>query len=67
MEGNVTWHHSSIAKKQRRKKNGHQSFVLWFTGLSASGKSTLANTIEKKCLNKVLPVMCWMVIISDMV
>ncbi|MGG2016763.1 adenylyl-sulfate kinase [Bacillus sp. S10(2024)] len=48
MEVNVTWHHSSITKEQRRKKNGHRSFVLWFTGLSASGKSTLANTIEKK-------------------
>jgi sulfate adenylyltransferase len=44
---NITWHNSSITKKDRREQNGHKSFILWFTGLSGSGKSTLANEIAK--------------------
>lgn len=37
-----------IDKGERNKLNGHNSFVVWFTGLSGSGKSTLANLVEKK-------------------
>ncbi|SKB59857.1 adenylylsulfate kinase [Salegentibacter salinarum] len=37
-----------IDKEERNKLNGHNSFVVWFTGLSGSGKSTLANLVEKK-------------------
>jgi sulfate adenylyltransferase len=44
---NITWHDSSIPKKERREQNGHKSFIVWFTGLSGSGKSTLANEIAK--------------------
>lgn len=36
----------AITKTNREKRNGHRSFLLWFTGLSGSGKSTLANLIE---------------------
>lgn len=36
----------AITKTDREKRNGHRSFLLWFTGLSGSGKSTLANLIE---------------------
>ncbi|MEC1524675.1 adenylyl-sulfate kinase [Neobacillus niacini] len=43
---NITWHHSSVSKKERHVKNGHKSCVLWFTGLSGSGKSTLANAVD---------------------
>jgi adenylylsulfate kinase len=43
---NVTWHCHSIQREQRRHLNGHRSVVLWFTGLSNSGKSTLANAVE---------------------
>ncbi|MCA1058698.1 adenylyl-sulfate kinase [Rossellomorea aquimaris] len=42
---NIVWHESTITKQERRKQNGHQSFILWFTGLSASGKSTVANAL----------------------
>jgi len=35
-----------ITKTDREKRNGHRSFLLWFTGLSGSGKSTLANLVE---------------------
>jgi adenylylsulfate kinase len=42
----ITWHHSSITKKDRHLLSGHKSCVLWFTGLSGSGKSTLANAVD---------------------
>ena len=37
-----------ITKKDRNFLNGHKGQVLWFTGLSGSGKSTIANQLEKK-------------------
>lgn len=43
MTANIVWHEASIAKVDRHVKNGHKSFILWFTGLSASGKSSVAN------------------------
>ncbi len=43
---NITWHHSTVTKKERQQLNGHKSCVLWFTGLSGSGKSTLANAVD---------------------
>lgn len=48
MSTNIVWHESSITKQARHKKNGHKSFILWFTGLSASGKSTLANAFANR-------------------
>ncbi|MBD1379971.1 adenylyl-sulfate kinase [Metabacillus arenae] len=45
---NIVWHQTSIQKEDRRNKNGHGSFVLWFTGLSGSGKSTIANALAQK-------------------
>lgn len=45
---NITWHQSSLSKELRRKQNNHHSFVLWFTGLSGSGKSTIANALAQK-------------------
>jgi adenylylsulfate kinase len=45
---NIVWHDSSITKEDRRKQNNHSSFVLWFTGLSGSGKSTIANALAKE-------------------
>lgn len=47
MSKNIVWHHSSISKQDRRLKNNHHSCILWFTGLSAAGKSTIANEISK--------------------
>lgn len=49
---NVTWHESSLSKELRRKQNGHESTVLWFTGLSGSGKSTIANAVAKELYNR---------------
>ena len=45
---NVVWHNATITKKDRNKLLDQKPFVLWFTGLSASGKSTLANIVEQK-------------------
>lgn len=45
---NITWHDHAVTKKDRREKNKHHSYVLWFTGLSGSGKSTVANAVAKR-------------------
>ena len=37
-----------VNKKARQTLNGHKSKVIWFTGLSGSGKSTIANALEKR-------------------
>lgn len=44
---NITWHRSDVDQQARQLLNGHKSPVLWFTGLSGSGKSTIASTLEK--------------------
>lgn len=44
---NITWHDSEVTKAERQEKNGHKSVVLWFTGLSGSGKSTISVALEK--------------------
>ncbi|MED3662372.1 adenylyl-sulfate kinase [Ureibacillus sp. FSL K6-8385] len=49
---NIVWHDTSITKEDYRKKNGHHSFILWFTGLSASGKSTIANAVAKELFDR---------------
>lgn len=45
---NIVWHEASLTKDLRRKQNGHHSFVIWFTGLSGSGKSTVANAVAAR-------------------
>ncbi|MGE7094043.1 adenylyl-sulfate kinase [Lysinibacillus sp. NPDC048646] len=47
MTTNIVWHESSITKQERRTQNKHHSFILWFTGLSASGKSSVANAFAR--------------------
>ena len=43
---NVTWHEHSVSTEERCQLNGHKGAVLWFTGLSGSGKSTVANVVD---------------------
>ena len=43
----ITWHESEVTKAQRQTRNGHQSVLIWFTGLSGSGKSTVSVALEK--------------------
>ena len=45
---NVHWHTLSIDKQARSHLNGQKAAVLWFTGLSGAGKSTIANLVEKR-------------------
>ena len=45
---NVVWHKSTINCEKRKKLLKQRPFVLWFTGLSASGKSTIGNIVEQK-------------------
>jgi bifunctional enzyme CysN/CysC len=44
---NVHWQALDLNKGARAKANGHKPAVLWFTGLSGSGKSTIANLVER--------------------
>jgi len=44
---NVAWHHASVTRERRQKQNGHKSCVIWFTGLSGAGKSTVAHAVEE--------------------
>ena len=43
----VTWHEHGVSRQDRETLNGHQGCVVWFTGLSGSGKSTIANLVDR--------------------
>ena len=45
---NLTWQQLAIGKEQRAAQKNQKPAVLWFTGLSGSGKSTIASLVEKK-------------------
>ena len=45
---NVHWHEHSVARKEREQLNGHKGCVIWFTGFSACGKSTVSNLVDHK-------------------
>ena len=52
MNENIIQHSYQISVLDRRKLNQHNSFLLWFTGLSGSGKSTIANKVEEELHKK---------------
>jgi bifunctional enzyme CysN/CysC len=45
---NIVWESTEISREMREARNGHRAAVLWFTGLSGSGKSTIARRVEKR-------------------
>ena len=47
---NVHWHRLDVSKQARAGLNRQKPAVLWFTGLSGAGKSTIANIVEKQLL-----------------
>ena len=47
-DSNITWHEHQVTRSNRESLNGHKGCVIWFTGLSGSGKSTIANTLDHK-------------------
>ena len=51
MSTNLTKHSFLVSREQRESNNGHPGLVVWFTGLSGSGKSTIANELDVE-LNK---------------
>ncbi|WP_158784059.1 adenylyl-sulfate kinase [Pantoea sp. BAV 3049] len=44
---NVVWHSHAVTRAERERQHGHQGVLLWFTGLSGSGKSTVAGALEQ--------------------
>ena len=51
-KNNVTWFNGYVNREDREKAHGHKGAVIWFTGLSASGKSTIAHIVEKQLHEK---------------
>jgi bifunctional enzyme CysN/CysC len=49
---NVVWESTEISREMREERNGHRAAVLWFTGLSGSGKSTVARRLEKRLFSQ---------------
>ena len=47
---NIHWQDSTVTPRQRAELKGQQTAILWFTGLSGAGKSTIANRVEQKLL-----------------
>ncbi|MEM7084648.1 MAG: adenylyl-sulfate kinase [Bacteroidota bacterium] len=52
MQENIIPHNFAIGRAERKAIKNHNSFLLWFTGLSGSGKSTIANAVEKTLVEK---------------
>ena len=48
MQENIVPHNFRIGQKEREALKGHKGMLLWFTGLSGSGKSTVANAVEEE-------------------
>lgn len=44
----VHWHQHAVSREEREQRHGHKGCVVWFTGLSACGKSTVANLVDHK-------------------
>ena len=44
---NVVWHHATVTRSRREALNGHRGVILWFTGFSNAGKSTIAHAVEE--------------------
>ncbi|RCX32266.1 adenylyl-sulfate kinase [Thioalbus denitrificans] len=51
-KSNVFWHHATVTRPRREGQNGHRAVNLWFTGLSGSGKSTIAHALEEELHNR---------------
>jgi len=47
---NIVWHEHHVSKQERSNIKKQKPCILWFTGLSGSGKSTIANAVEVKLL-----------------
>ncbi|KAG7152754.1 Adenylyl-sulfate kinase like protein [Verticillium longisporum] len=50
MATNITWH-ASLSRQERNELRGQKGFTIWLTGLSASGKSTVATALEQHLIH----------------
>lgn len=48
MTENIVWHNAAVSHESRVAQNRHKPALLWYTGLSGSGKSTIANAVDRK-------------------
>jgi adenylylsulfate kinase len=44
---NTVWHQATVTRARREQMNGHKAAIIWFTGLSGAGKSTIAHALEE--------------------
>jgi adenylylsulfate kinase len=49
---NLTWHTGEVDREARAAAHGHRGAVLWFTGLSGSGKSTIGHRVERMLIER---------------
>jgi adenylylsulfate kinase len=49
---NIIYHQTLVTRERRNKQKNHKSVVIWFTGLSGSGKSTMAHAVEEELFKK---------------
>ncbi|MFA9412089.1 MAG: adenylyl-sulfate kinase [Deltaproteobacteria bacterium] len=49
---NLTWHIGEVDREARAAAHGHRGAVLWFTGLSGSGKSTIGHRVERMLIER---------------
>ena len=49
---NIVWHQGAVTRQDRAQLNGHRGCTVWLTGLSGSGKSTIAVDVEKRLLER---------------
>jgi bifunctional enzyme CysN/CysC len=48
---NIYWSHGKVTAEQRSRRNGHPGCVVWLTGLSGAGKSSIATELERELFN----------------
>src|SRR5204863_8434748 len=48
---NIFWSHGKVTAEQRSRRNGHLGRIAWLTGLSGSGKSSIATELERELFN----------------
>lgn len=51
-DDNIVWHNQQITKNKRETLLNQKPCILWFTGLSGSGKSTIANAVEQELFTR---------------